>query len=217
MQRTRLTSSLATRYVAGSQPEDGVSRAEALLSRHGIRSSLFYLGEYVETPTLVDETIANKRAVVEALGAAGLDVHVSIDPTQVGPRARPGAGTPPRPDHCRGRRPRFEPPAGRTLRDARHGGPVGDRRDHRPARHAARRHPARCPHPASLSAPDRRRPRGTDPLGIARAPGRRRLRGRPRHRVHPPRRHQDQLPPPDRPHVFASGPRSRLLSHRRHP
>ena len=84
MQRTRLTSGLATRYVAGSRPEDGVSRAEALLSRHGIRSSLFYLGEYVETPSLVAENVANKLAVVEALGAAGLDVHVSIDPTQVG-------------------------------------------------------------------------------------------------------------------------------------
>lgn len=78
------TANLATRYVAGRSPEDGIGRAEDLLARRGIRGSLFYLGEYVDTAELVAENVANKLAVAEALGRTDLDVHVSIDPTQVG-------------------------------------------------------------------------------------------------------------------------------------
>jgi len=84
MQSARATSGLATRYVAGETPAQSVGRAEELLGRHGLRSSLFYLGEYVDTPSLVEENVANKLAVAKALGRAGLDVHVSVDPTQVG-------------------------------------------------------------------------------------------------------------------------------------
>lgn len=53
MQDTRGTSALAARYVAGENPEAGVSRAATLLMQHKIHSSLFYLGEYVDRPLLV--------------------------------------------------------------------------------------------------------------------------------------------------------------------
>lgn len=84
MQGARAMSGLATRYVAGETSAEGIVRARELLDRCGIRGSLFYLGEYVDTPGLVAENVANKLAVVQALGEARLDVHVSIDPTQVG-------------------------------------------------------------------------------------------------------------------------------------
>jgi proline dehydrogenase len=84
MQDTRGTSALAARYVAGENPEAGVSRAATLLMQHKIHSSLFYLGEYVDRPLLVSENVAAKLAVVEKLGHADLDVHVSVDPTQIG-------------------------------------------------------------------------------------------------------------------------------------
>lgn len=54
-----------------------------------IRASLFYLGEYVDTPELVAQNVAAKIAVATALGDAGLDVHVSVDPTQIGHQLNP--------------------------------------------------------------------------------------------------------------------------------
>lgn len=78
------TSYVAKRYVAGASPEAAISRASALFAQHQIRSSLFFLGEYVDTPELVDENVAAKLEVAKLLGEAGLDVHVSVDPTQIG-------------------------------------------------------------------------------------------------------------------------------------
>lgn len=84
IQGSRATSFLAGKYVAGNEPSHAVSRASELLSVHGIRSSMFYLGEYVDHLDLVSENVANKLAVTRALQATGFDVHVSIDPTQIG-------------------------------------------------------------------------------------------------------------------------------------
>lgn len=75
---------LGRRYVAGKSAADGVARAEELLRHSGIRSSLYYLGEYVDSPALVDENVAAKLEVVEHLGRSNLEVHVSVDPTQIG-------------------------------------------------------------------------------------------------------------------------------------
>lgn len=84
MQNTRATSRLATRYVAGSSAEAGVERAQCLHDEAGIRSSLFYLGEYAETMAAVNASVAAKLAAAELLGYAGLDTHISLDPTQLG-------------------------------------------------------------------------------------------------------------------------------------
>jgi len=84
IQGSHATSALALRYVAGRSPEAAINRAAALFERHQIRSSLFYLGEYVDRLELVEENVAAKLAVAGLLGGAGLDVHVSVDPTQIG-------------------------------------------------------------------------------------------------------------------------------------
>jgi proline dehydrogenase len=84
MHANRAASFLAGRYVAGSNPVQAVRLAGELLSAHGIRSSLFYLGEYVTRPELVAENVASKLNVARLLGDAQLDVHVSVDPTQIG-------------------------------------------------------------------------------------------------------------------------------------
>lgn len=89
MQTARATSFLRDQYVAGVSAVDGVARARALMARSGIRSSLFYMGEYVDDPDLVAETLAQKKTVAEALGRAGLDMHVSVDPTQIGHHVDP--------------------------------------------------------------------------------------------------------------------------------
>jgi proline dehydrogenase len=84
IQSARAASSIAKRYVAGASPEAAISRASALFAQRQIRSSLFFLGEYVDTPELVDENVAAKLAVTKLLSEASLDVHVSVDPTQIG-------------------------------------------------------------------------------------------------------------------------------------
>jgi proline dehydrogenase len=84
MQDSRATSAIATRYVAGETAEQGVARASELLQQQGLRGSLFYLGEYVDTPGLVEQNLAAKIEVTGLLARAGLDVHVSVDPTQIG-------------------------------------------------------------------------------------------------------------------------------------
>jgi len=83
MQDWSATSQLATRYVAGPTPMDAVAAAERLLQEN-VRVSMFYLGEYVNTPELVDDNVRNKIEVTRALRNTTLDVHVSVDPTQVG-------------------------------------------------------------------------------------------------------------------------------------
>ena len=83
MQAQRAASGLARRYVGGADVDEAVETARALRSRN-IRASLFYLGEYVDTPALVEENVEAKIAVARRLAEAGLDVHVSVDPTQIG-------------------------------------------------------------------------------------------------------------------------------------
>jgi proline dehydrogenase len=54
------------------------------LERAGFKASLYYLGEYVKDPAIVAENGRQKIAVAESLGAAQLQIHVSIDSTQIG-------------------------------------------------------------------------------------------------------------------------------------
>ena len=84
MQRFGAASALASRFVAGANPEEAVDRATALHVQHSIHGSLFYLGEYVDRADLVAENVSAKLAIAALLGRAGLDVHVSVDPTQIG-------------------------------------------------------------------------------------------------------------------------------------
>lgn len=83
VQRHAGASALARRFVAGADV-DAACAAAARLRAEGLRASLFYLGEYVADPDLVRLNVVQKIAAARALGAAGLDAHVSVDPTQLG-------------------------------------------------------------------------------------------------------------------------------------
>ncbi|MGB6229034.1 MAG: proline dehydrogenase family protein [Litorimonas sp.] len=91
MQEARATSFLRDKYVAGADIASGRNRAVALVEDHGIRSSMFFMGEYVDDPALVAETVDHKIAAAQAVAEAGLDVHVSVDPTQIGQVVTPEA------------------------------------------------------------------------------------------------------------------------------
>lgn len=83
MQTSRAGTQLARRYVGGSDAPAAVRTAEALMEA-GLRSSLFYLGEYVNTRELMTENVLAKLEAVLTLQPTALDMHISVDPTQLG-------------------------------------------------------------------------------------------------------------------------------------
>lgn len=83
-QTHRLGIGLARQYTGGPDAEAGAALAGRLFAAEGVRASLFHLGEYVRDAAAVEAEVAAKCAAAEALGRAGLDVHVSVDPTQIG-------------------------------------------------------------------------------------------------------------------------------------
>lgn len=88
MQRRASASRLAMRYVAGPSSAAEVEVCERLAAE-GIRASVFFLGEYVTSPELVEVNLAQKLAIVRLLANTSLDVHVSVDPTQLGQLLNP--------------------------------------------------------------------------------------------------------------------------------
>jgi proline dehydrogenase len=89
MQRHGGATALARRFVVVGGPEAAAAAARRLRDRRGISASLSYLGEYVSDPVLIDRTVEASLAVSQLLGAAGLDVQVSVDPTAIGQLASP--------------------------------------------------------------------------------------------------------------------------------
>lgn len=83
MQQWATASRLASRYVGGGTVEEGV-RVAVNLHTDGIKPSLFYLGEYLHDRVAIEETVAKKICAAQLLGKGDLDVHVSVDPTQLG-------------------------------------------------------------------------------------------------------------------------------------
>jgi proline dehydrogenase len=83
MQGNRATAAIARRFVAGADTAQAMAVAREL-EKAGFKTSLYYLGEYVKDPGIVAENGRQKIAVAESLKAAQLQIHVSIDSTQVG-------------------------------------------------------------------------------------------------------------------------------------
>lgn len=83
MHHNAATSRLAKSFVGGKTATDAVSTAKSLkLQNRDI--SAFYLGEYVDSEEAVAEGMAQLENVISALAAGGLQLHVSVDPTQIG-------------------------------------------------------------------------------------------------------------------------------------
>ena len=83
MQGSARMDRFSRRYVGGRDAAGGLARAVELRA-DGVDASLFYLGEYVEDLAEIRATLAALGEAAAGLGRAGLDVHVSVDPTQVG-------------------------------------------------------------------------------------------------------------------------------------
>ena len=83
MQDLAPTSGLASRFVAGAQVQDAIVAAKRLKSRK-LTTSAFFLGEYVSDRKKVDVNVAGILHVIEVIDGADVDLHISVDPSQVG-------------------------------------------------------------------------------------------------------------------------------------
>jgi proline dehydrogenase len=89
IQEVSFDEELAGRVPAGA--EAAVAAARRLRDSQGIDSELFFLGEYVSDPQLVERTVATTIEACRLLGSAGLAAHLSIDPTALGLLTDPDA------------------------------------------------------------------------------------------------------------------------------
>ena len=83
MQGHAAVSQLATRFVGGQDAAQAIGTGQALKSQ-GRSASFFYLGEYVEELSVIKRTVLELKKVIGLLGESNLDVHISVDPTQLG-------------------------------------------------------------------------------------------------------------------------------------
>lgn len=91
MQERAPTSKLAARFVAGPDVAAFIAKAQELRGRN-IATSAFFLGEYVDDPAKVAINVEGIRAVIAAIDGEEVDLHVSVDPSQVGYAVDPALG-----------------------------------------------------------------------------------------------------------------------------
>ncbi|UZP66399.1 proline dehydrogenase family protein [Desulfovibrio mangrovi] len=80
---SRFMTRFSRQFVAAGDGQQAVERM-ARLCAEGKDSSFFYLGEYVESAEEVEATVRALLQGIPLLAAQGLDMHVSVDPTQIG-------------------------------------------------------------------------------------------------------------------------------------
>jgi proline dehydrogenase len=83
IQRRGSFQTLARRFVAG----DGLTALRESIERleqAGLRASVYYLGEYVESPDLVEANTQAMLEVIRFFEASGRRSFLSVDPTQIG-------------------------------------------------------------------------------------------------------------------------------------
>jgi proline dehydrogenase len=76
-------SALSKKFVGGQNVSAVIEKARTLKSK-GFSSSLFNLGEYIESMEVIAQTVSELKSIVKHLAESQLDVHISVDPTQIG-------------------------------------------------------------------------------------------------------------------------------------
>jgi proline dehydrogenase len=83
MQERAPTSGLAARFVAGPDIAAFIAAAQRLRTCK-LSTSAFFLGEYVSDPAKVALNVEGILAAIDAIDGATVDLHVSVDPSQIG-------------------------------------------------------------------------------------------------------------------------------------
>jgi len=82
-QSRKKLSQLASKFIGGKDEAEALNKDKSLISEN-VYTSLFYLGEYVSDLKVIDKTMDSLLKISEMLSKSGLDIHISVDPTQVG-------------------------------------------------------------------------------------------------------------------------------------
>ena len=82
-QSRRKLSQLARKFVGAKDETEAVKLAWKLMVEKTF-TSLFYLGEYVIDLQVVEKTMESLFKISEMLSKSDLDIHISVDPTQIG-------------------------------------------------------------------------------------------------------------------------------------
>ncbi len=75
---------LARKFLVVGSARDAAIRMTGMRQECGALASLFYLGEYLYDRAAVQKTLQQQMAAAKALAEQGLEIHVSVDPTQIG-------------------------------------------------------------------------------------------------------------------------------------
>ncbi len=91
VQGSRRLEALAGRFVAGPDVTAAQRKAEELAAAR-IASSIYFLGEYVDSAALVEDNVTGILAAIAQFGPTSLDWFMSVDPTQIGYSISPELG-----------------------------------------------------------------------------------------------------------------------------
>ena len=82
-QSRKKLSQLASKFVGGKDESEALTKNLSLKDEN-ICASLFFLGEYVSDLKVVEKTIDSLMKITKMLSKSRLDIHISVDPTQIG-------------------------------------------------------------------------------------------------------------------------------------
>lgn len=88
MQRWSSLSALSRQFIGGSNIIEAINSCDQL-KQEGILTSMFYLGEYVEDKGVIKHTVEQKKEITKSVAKNNIDIHISVDPTQIGYLASP--------------------------------------------------------------------------------------------------------------------------------
>ncbi len=88
MQNRVVMTDLSKKFVGGKDITDAVTVADRL-KEEGFAASLFTLGEYEDDESIIDDTVKTLTSTIFRLADSGLDIHISVDPTQIGYQINP--------------------------------------------------------------------------------------------------------------------------------
>jgi len=83
LQNNQFFDQLAYRFVGGHDIHETLNKAETLANQQ-IKISIYYLGEYVSDETLIEQNVEAILTAIDEFGKAGKEIHISVDPTQIG-------------------------------------------------------------------------------------------------------------------------------------
>ena len=83
MQNRASLSQLSKKYVGGKSISESITIMDKLKCK-GIKTSLYYLGEYIDDPLVVDRTVSSINDSVQSLHESAQDILMCVDPTEIG-------------------------------------------------------------------------------------------------------------------------------------